>query len=199
MSKQKNLMTLASVLAFALTAAPAFAGVNVPAGTTIHARLATPDINTKSAQIGDGFTLHVTSANGGDPNFEGAVIRGHVQNVRSAGQGRTAILTLAFDSITFANGYTEPLSGSVTQMGGKSDNTTARQALGAGAGAAVGSQTVGRIIGGSAGSVVGLLGGAIGGLAYARNNKANYDLATGQSVVIQTDEALNVPRRQAGQ
>jgi hypothetical protein len=189
----------ASMLAFALIASPAFAGVNVPAGATIQARLATADINTKSAQVGDGFTLHVTSANGGDPNFDGAVIRGHVQDVRSAGQGRKAILTLAFDSITFANGYTEPISGSVTQMGGKSDNTTARQALGAGAGAAVGSQTVGRIIGGSAGSVVGLLGGAIGGLAYARNNHANYDLATGQTVVIQTGNALNVPRRQAGQ
>jgi hypothetical protein len=189
----------ASLLAFVLAAAPAFAGVNVPAGSTIQANLATPDISTKSAQIGDGFTLNVTSANGGDPNFAGAVVRGHVQNVRSAGQGRTAILTLAFDSIMFANGHTEPLTGTVTHMGGKSDNTTARQALGAGAGAAVGSQTVGRIIGGSAGSVVGLLGGAVGGLAYARNNKANYDLATGQSVVIQTGNALNVPRRQAGQ
>jgi hypothetical protein len=195
----KKYVGFASLLAFVFAAAPAFAGVNVPAGSTIQARLATPDINTKTAQVGDGFTLHVTSANGGDPNFEGAIVRGHVQDVRSAGQGRKAILTLAFDSITFANGYTEPLSGTVTQMGGKSDNTTARQALGAGAGAAVGSQTVGRIIGGSAGSVVGLLGGAIGGLAYARNNHANYDLATGQTVVIQTGNALNVPRRQAGQ
>jgi uncharacterized membrane protein len=84
-------------------------------------------------------------------------------------------------------------------MGGKKDNTTARQALGAGAGAAVGSQTVGRVIGGSAGSVIGLLGGAIGGLAYARNDKANYDLAPGQTVTIQTEHALDVPRRQAGQ
>ncbi|MBD5606408.1 MAG: hypothetical protein IAI48_15165 [Candidatus Eremiobacteraeota bacterium] len=194
-----KLFGLALALTFALTAVPALAGEYVAPGSTINATLSTPDINTKNAQIGDGFTLNVTSANGGDPNFAGAVIRGHVENVRSAGQGRTAILTLGFDSITYANGHTAPISGTVTSMAGKSDNTTARQAIGAGAGAAVGSQTVGRIIGGSAGSVVGLLGGAAGGLAYARNNKANYNLATGAAVVIQTSRPLNVPRRQAGQ
>ena len=197
---KKTTIGALTLLAFALATTPAFAGEHVPAGTTITTVLATQtDLSTKSSQVGDPFTLQVTSANGGDPNFEGAVVRGHVAEVRSAGQGRAAILTLAFDSIRYANGTSAPLAGTVTKMGGKSDNTTARQALGAGAGAAVGSQTVGRIIGGSAGSVVGLLGGAVGGLAYARNNKANYDLAPGQSVVLQTSSGLNVPRRQAGQ
>jgi hypothetical protein len=197
---KKSLGITATFLAFALAAAPACAGENVPAGTVINTTLATQtDLSTKSSQVGDGFSLRVVSANGGDPNFEGAVIRGHVADVRSAGQGRTPILTLGFDSITFADGTSAPLSATVTAMGGKKDNTTARQALGAGAGAAVGSQTVGRVIGGSAGSVVGLLGGAIGGLAFARNNKPNYDLAPGQTVTIQTQTALNVPRRQAGQ
>jgi hypothetical protein len=197
---KSNLIGTAGLLAFALAATPAFAGENVPAGTIINTTLATQtDLSTKSSQIGDGFTLRVASANGGDPNFRGAVIRGHVSNVRKAGQGRAAILELAFDSITFRNGRTAPLSATVTKMGGKSDNTVARQALGAGVGAAVGSQTVGRIIGGAAGGVVGILGGAAGGLAYARNNKPNYDLAPGQTVTIQTGNALNVPRRQAGQ
>ncbi|MBD5635221.1 MAG: hypothetical protein IAI49_12160 [Candidatus Eremiobacteraeota bacterium] len=197
----KKLIGIASLLAFGLAATPVLAaGERVPAGTTIYATLATQtDLSTKSSQIGDGFTLRVRSANEGDRDLRGAVVRGHVANVRSAGQGRAAILSLAFDSITFPNGHTAPLSAVVTQMGGKSDNTTARQALGAGAGAAVGSQTVGRIIGGSAGSVVGLLGGAVGGLAYARNNKPNYDLAPGQSVTLQTQNTLYVPRRQAGQ
>jgi hypothetical protein len=197
---KQRLTGAAALLAFSLAAAPAFAGEHVPAGTIIETTLATQtDLSTKSSQIGDGFTLRVTSANGGDPNFRGAVIRGHVSNVRKAGQGRTAILSLAFDSIAFADGTTAPLSATVTKMGGKADNTTARQALGAGAGAAVGSQTVGRVIGGAAGSVVGLLGGAVAGLAYARNNKPNYDLAPGQTVTLQTQSSLNVPRRQAGQ
>jgi len=198
--KFKTFAGLAAILAFAAAALPAVAGEYVPAGSTINTVLATQtDLSTKSSQIGDGFTLRVTSANGGDPNFRGAVIRGHVADVRRAGQGRTSILTLAFDSIVYADGHSSPISGTVTKMGGKYDNTVARQALGAGAGAAVGSQTIGRIIGGAAGGVVGILGGAAAGLAYARNNKANYDLAPGQVVVIQTGHALNVPRRQAGQ
>jgi hypothetical protein len=197
---KQNLIGAATLLAFALAATPAFAGEHVPAGTIINTVLDTQtDLSTKSSQVGDGFTLRVTSGNGGDPNLRGAVIRGHVADVRSAGQGRTSVLTLAFDSIVYPDGRSAPISGTVTKMGGKYDNTTARQALGAGAGAAVGSQTIGRVIGGAAGSVVGILGGAVGGLAYARNNKANYDLAPGQAVVIQTTHSLNVPRRQAGQ
>jgi hypothetical protein len=196
---KRDIIATATLLALTFAATPAFAGEHVAAGTTIDATLATQtDLSTKSSQVGDGFTLRVTSANGGDPNFEGAVIRGHVSNVRSAGQGRAAILDLAFDSITYADGHSAPLNATVTKMGGKSDNTTARQALGAGAGAAVGSQTIGRIIGGSAGGVIGILGGAAGGLAYARNNKANYDLSPGQTVTLQTT-GLNVPRLKSGQ
>jgi uncharacterized membrane protein len=69
-----------------------------------------------------------------------------------------------------------------------SENTTARKALGAGAGMAVGSQTIGRILGGSAGAVVGMLGGAAGGYAYANNQKANFNLAKGAAATMQTTE-----------
>ncbi len=197
--KRLSMAALAALLTFSL-GSTAFAGEHVPAGTVLNTVLTTQtDLSTKSSQVGDGFTLRVTSANDGDRNFEGAVVRGHVAAVRKAGQGRSAVLTLAFDSIVYPGGRSAPLYGTVTKMGGKFDNTVARQALGAGVGAAVGSQTIGRIIGGAAGGVVGILGGAAGGLAYARNNKANYDLAPGQTVTIQTTSALNVPRRQAGQ
>jgi hypothetical protein len=176
------------------------ATTTVPAGSAINTLLTSPDINTKNAKDGDPVTLQIVGPYPeGNTNLEGASVHGHVESVRSAGQGRKALLTLAFDSITFADGHTGPISGSVLKMEAKSQNTTARKGIGAAAGAAVGSQTVGRILGGTLGSVVGLVGGALGGFAYANNSKANFNVATGARVQIQTASNLEVPQRQAGQ
>jgi len=187
---------LAGALAFGLAVA-ANAATTIPTGTDIHATLSSPDINTKNAQVGQQFTMQLSSPYpNGDPSFAGATLYGHIVSVRSAGQGRKAQLQLAFDSIRLANGESAPLSGEIVSIAHKSENTTARKALGAGAGAAVGSQTVGRIIGGAAGSVVGLLGGAAAGFAYASNDKANFNIATGAAATIQTTAPAQV-RRQA--
>jgi len=109
------------------------------------------------------------------------------------------LLTLAFDSITFADGRNEPISGSVLKMGAKKENTVARKGLGSAVGAAVGSQTIGRLLGGTLGSVVGIAGGAAAGYAYGSNDKPNFDLSTGSQVQIQTSQPLEIPRHQAGQ
>ncbi len=198
---ERGFVASACALAVAFAAMPALAQSDTaPSGSLINAVLATQDVNTKSAQPGDGFSMNVVAPYpNGDSNFSGAVLRGHVASVTSAGQGRKAELKLAFDSIVFSNGRSEPIAGSVTSMGSKSDNTTARKGLGAAIGAAVGSQTIGRVIGGSAGSVIGLLGGAAGGFMYANNAKANFDLAKGAQVTMTTSTSVSVPRRQAGQ
>jgi len=191
-------VALAAGVLFAATAADAQS--TLPVGSTINTQLTSADINTKNAKDGDRVTMQVVAPYPNDnASFAGATVNGHVADVRSAGQGKAARLVLAFDSITFANGRNEPVSGSVLHMDSKKDNTTARKALGSAAGAAVGSQTIGRILGGSAGSVVGLLGGAAAGLAYASNNKANFNVATGAHVAIQTNSTVAVPLRQAGQ
>ena len=172
----------------------------LPVGSTITTQLTSADVSTKKAKDGDPVTMQVVAPYpDGNPAFAGATVRGHVASVRPAGQGRKPLLSLAFDSITFANGSNEPISGSVLAMEAKGENTTARKTLGAAAGAAVGSQTIGRIIGGSAGSVVGLLGGAVAGLAYGSNDKPNVSLATGSHVKIQTTSTVEVPLRQASQ
>ncbi|MDQ2858068.1 MAG: hypothetical protein M3R53_05370 [Candidatus Eremiobacteraeota bacterium] len=198
-----NLAVLAGASAFALGALvpPVAAGADsIASGTQIQAVLETQDLNTKSAQVGDAFTMNVVRPYpNGDANFSGAVLRGHVASVTSAGQGRKAQLKLAFDSMVFSDGSSQPVSGYVTSMSSKSDNTTAKKGLGAAVGAAIGSQTIGRIIGGSAGSVVGLLGGAAGGFLYANNAKANFNLAKGAQVTMTTNSAVEVPRRQATQ
>jgi hypothetical protein len=184
---------------FAVAAAlPAFAQYSLSEGTQISAVLATPDIDTKTAQVGDGFTMDIVRPYpNGDANFAGAKLRGHVADVAPGGQGKTPRLRLAFDSIVFPNGDSMPVSAAVTTQSSKSDNTTARKGLGAAIGAAVGSQTIGRVIGGSAGSVVGLLGGAVGGFLFANNNKPNITLAKGTAVNVQTTTDVEVPRPQA--
>jgi outer membrane lipoprotein SlyB len=192
----------AAAVAFALSlpALPAAAQATVPANTAINTVLDTQDINTKNAQAGDGFTMDVVSPYpAGDDSFAGARIRGHVAEVIAGGQGRSARLRLAFDSIVFADGRSVPIQAAVASTQAKNENTTTRRGLGALVGAAIGSQTIGRIIGGSAGSVVGLLGGAAGGFLYAKNDKPNFNIAKGTAIVIDTTQPLEVPRRQAGQ
>jgi hypothetical protein len=191
----------ACAAAFLFAALPAAAQYyTLPEGTQISSVLASEDIDTKTAQIGDGFTMDIVAPYpNGDANFAGAKLRGHVSDVQAAGQGKPARLRLVFDSIVFPNGQSAPISAAVTQQAAKNDNTTARKGLGAAIGAAIGSQTIGRIIGGSAGSVVGLLGGAAGGYLYAANNKPNFDLARGAAVSVQTTSPVEIPRRQAAQ
>jgi hypothetical protein len=182
------------------TGAYAQSTTTVPAGSTINTQLTSADVNTKNAKDGQPVTFQVVGPYpAGITSLEGASVHGHVASVRPAGQGRKALLTLAFDSVTFADGHTSPISGSVLKMDAKSENTVARKGLGAAAGAAVGSQTIGRILGGTLGSVVGLAGGAAGGYAFANNAKPNFNLATGAHVQIQTASTLEVPLRQAGQ
>ncbi len=185
---------------FAATRADALSSTTLPAGSTINTQLTSADINTKNAKDGQAVTLQVVGPYpGGNTNLEGASVHAHVASVRSAAQGRKALLSLAFDSITFADGHNEPISGSVLKMDAKNESTAARKGLGAAAGAAVGSQTVGRILGGTLGSVVGIAGGAAAGYAYGNNNKPNFNVATGAHVQIQTASSLEVPLRQAGQ
>jgi len=181
------LAAVAIVAATFLQAAPARAASSIPAGTKFYCVLGSPDINTKNAQPGDQFVMDVVQPYpNGSQRFAGAKIYGHVASARSAGQGRTAQLNLTFDKVVLANGQVGQVSGEMIAAKTVSENTTARKALGAGAGMAVGSQTVGRILGGSAGAVVGMLGGAAAGYAYANNQKANFNLAKGASTVVKT-------------
>jgi hypothetical protein len=186
-------IALLSVALAGLEAQNAWAAMNIPAGTTFNVTLSSPDINTKNAEVGQTFTMLVVPPYpNGDRTLAGATLYGHISQVTPAGQGRKAHLLLAFDSLKLPNGESAVVSAQVVQLSSKSENTTARKALGAGAGAAVGSQTIGRILGGAAGSVVGLLGGAAGGFLYANNDKANFNVATGASAVIKTTVTTRV-------
>ncbi len=182
----------------ALPALSASTAVRLASGTTVHAELTSADINTKNAHVGDQFSMQVVAPYPqGRSAFSGAKIYGHITEVRSGGQGRTAQLKLAFDSMTLASGQMAPISANVSKLESTPENTVARKALGAGAGAAVGSQTIGRLLGGTLGGVVGIVGGAAGGYLYGKNDKPNFNVATGAKVTIQTTSTAELGHRQA--
>ncbi len=185
---------IAVAASFAL-ALPALAAT-VPTGTQIHAKMISQDIRTNKAHVGDQVIFEVVPPYA-SKYLSGAKVYGHVSSVRSAGQGRSADMRIALSTIVFPTGESKAISGSITQLTEVKDNTIARKALGAGAGMAVGSQTIGRIIGGGAGGVIGMLGGAAAGLAYASNDKPNFNVAKGASATIETKAPLLIPHKQA--
>jgi hypothetical protein len=180
---------------FGAVAVPASAQSTIPQGTQIAVRLSSPDIRTNKNAVGDSFQAHV-SAPYATGYLRGAVVYGHIASIQSGGQGRTAQLALRLDRIVFSDGQARAVDAYSTSINEIKDNTTARKALGAGAGAAVGSQTIGRVLGGALGGVVGIVGGAVGGYAYAKNNRPNFDVATGARMVFAVSQPISVPRRQ---
>jgi hypothetical protein len=177
------------------TAVPASAQSTIPYGTQIVVHLSSPDIRTNKNAVGDSFGARVTApyATG---YLRGATVYGHIASIQSGGQGRTAQLALRLDRIVFSDGQAQPIHAYSTSINEVKDNTTARKALGAGAGAAVGSQTIGRILGGALGGVVGIVGGAAAGYAYGKNNRPNFNVATGARMVFAVTQPISVPRRQ---
>jgi hypothetical protein len=180
---------------FGAMALPVSAQSTIGGGTEIDVHLSSPDIRTNKNEVGDRFTSLVTAPYA-TQFLRGATAYGHVLSIQSGGQGRTAHLTLQLDRIVFADGQARSIDAHSTSINEIKDNTTARKALGAGAGAAVGSQTIGRILGGALGGVVGIVGGAAAGFAYAKNNRPNFDVQTGARMVFTVAQPLGVPRRQ---
>ena len=199
-SRRLDRTFVALVAAFALLAGlafaralPAAAAVELPEGTELHAVLTSSDVNTKNAQPGDPVTFSVVEPYpNGRTAFSGATIHGHVADVTKAGQGKKAAMRIGFDSIMLRDGEHGPVSGEVVALKTVSENTVARKAVGAGAGMAVGSQTIGRILGGTLGGVVGTLGGAAAGYAYANNDKANFSIVKDAPATIRITQSTEL-------
>jgi hypothetical protein len=185
----------AVALALGTVALPARAQSTIDPGTEVAVHLSSPDIRTNKNHLGDPFEARVTAPYA-TQYLRGAVVYGHISSIQSGGQGRTAHLKLTLDKIVFSDGQSQPLTAYSTSINEIKDNTTARKAIGAGAGAAVGSQTIGRILGGALGGVVGIAGGAAAGYAYANNNRPNFDVQTGARMVFSVAQPVSVPRRQ---
>jgi hypothetical protein len=129
-------------------------------------------LSTRSSQVGDRFTMRVTSPN----EFLGAIVEGHVSQVERSGRltGRS-ILTLDFDSIRLRNGRSYQFAGIVEAVrepdgdivrvdtegavrdSSQTSRTTTRTAIGTAVGALIGA-----IAGGGKGAAIGAIIGAGG-------------------------------------
>jgi hypothetical protein len=173
---------------------------SVATGTNIALTL-NETLSTETNQVGDAFTATVqqaiTDANGNVVIPAGATVRGRVTQVQKSGRvGETAVLNLAFESVSFG-GNSYPLDASVVQANPqrKSRESTGEQVGKAAAGAAAGA-ILGRVLGKSTGSTIkGAVIGAAAGTAIAMGT-ADVDavLPAGSTMIIRVDAPVTVTR-----
>jgi Predicted outer membrane lipoprotein len=174
----------------------------VPNGTRIEATLRS-NVTTRASQVGDRFTMEVTSP----VQYQGAIIEGRVAGIGKSGQlsGR-ANVSLDFDTIRFTDGRTYRFAGlidsaravngdsvSVNNEGAIRDrNQTTTTATRAGIGAAVGA-IIGAIAGGGQGAAIGAaVGAGAGAGSVLIQGRDNIDLAQGSTFTITATSPNNV-------
>lgn len=177
---------LSSLLAaVVLAAAPLVASAQISPGTELSGTI-DQSIDTKNAVVGQRFTM--SNVHSQDNNINGATIYGHVSDVRPAGQGRTAQISLAFDKLRTRTGGSYALTGRATAVQANTKSNAVNEA-----GGAVAGMIVGNIIGKKIGTNLGGLLGAAGGYVYAKNAKQNVTIPANSTVTLQVLQA----RRQA--
>ncbi len=179
-------------------------GFVVPDGTTVVGILDDP-LSTKTAAVGDRFTLRVTQPG----EFEGATIEGHVSNVERSGRltGRS-VMTLDFDNIRLRDGRTYRFAGIVENVrapGGESvkvdtegtvrdDSQTTKTVQRAAIGTAIGA-IIGAIAGGGKGAAIGAVVGAGGGAGSVYvQGRDDLELGRGTEITIRSGAPANTPR-----
>jgi hypothetical protein len=146
------------------------------------------EINSKSANVGDGFTI--TDVHSENRHIDGAKIYGHVADVQRAGQGRPGKISLAYDKLYAASGNVYSLSGTSTvSVQADTKNNTLKEV-----GGAVGGMIVGNILGKMVGTNLGGLAGAGGGYMLAKNNKENVTIPKNSTVVVEINRSLRQSR-----
>jgi hypothetical protein len=174
----------------------------IPNGTRIQARLQNA-INTRDSQVGDKFTMEVTSPT----QYRGAIIEGRVGSADKSGRvsGR-ANISLEFDTIRLRNGGSYKFAGfidSVRAANGETvtvnnegtvrdNNQTTKTATRAGVGAALGA-LIGAIAGGGSGAAVGAaVGAGAGAGSVLIQGRDNIDLGQGSEFSITSSSPANV-------
>jgi len=167
----------------------------IPNGTRLTAVLNT-DLDTKTAQVGDRFTMEVTSPS----EFNGAIIEGRVASVERSGRvsGR-ASMGLDFDTIRLRNGSSYRFAGlldavnsadsgnvSISNEGqvregdSQTNKTVTRTAIGAALGAIIGA-----IAGGGQGAAIGAgVGAGAGAGSVILQGRDDLSLRSGTQVTV---------------
>jgi len=181
------------------------AGFVIPDGTRVVGVL-DDRLSTRTAAVGDRFTMHVIEP----PEFEGAIIEGHISNVERSGRltGRSQ-LTMNFDSVRLRDGRTYNFGGlveGVRDVNGEivrvdtegtirdtSQTTTTEQR--AAIGTAVGA-IIGAIAGGGKGAAIGAILGAGGGAGSVYvQGRNDLDLERGTEITIRAGAPASVAPR----
>jgi len=180
------------------------AGFVVPDNTRIVGVLDS-DLSTRTAAVGDRFTLRVT-----DPGeFSGATIEGHVSQIERSGRltGRS-VMTLDFDSIRLRDGRSYNFAGLVegvrttsgqvvrvdTEGAVRDDSQTTKTETRAAVGTAVGA-IIGAIAGGGKGAAIGAILGAGGGAGSVYvQGRNDLELNRGTEITIRAGAPLNTRR-----
>jgi hypothetical protein len=197
MKFRSGLIAMIAVVAFAGTAlvAPAQESLTLYQGAQLNARM-NGTLDTSKAHVGDPFTMDIVPPYpSGNPAFQGAIISGEVTSVTSAGQGRKPSLGVQFDYLRLADGSTVNIAASMTQDQRKNETKNGAKVVLSTLGGMLLGNAIGKTlfhVGG--GGVV----GAAGGLLYGVNQKANFQLPAGSSVLITIDQTVTI-RRQAPQ
>ena len=179
---------------------PRTVSVSAPTGANVSVTL-NETLSTRTNGPGDSFTATlqepVLSADGEVVIPAGATVRGRVTQVQKSGRvGETAIMNLAFESVSF-DGDSYPLQASVVQANPErsSRESTGEQVGKVAAGAAAGA-ILGRVLGKNTGSTIkGAVIGAAAGTAIAMGT-ADVDavLRSGSTMVIRLDAPVTVTK-----
>ena len=176
----------------------------VPDGTRVIGVL-DDNLSTRTAAVGDRFTLRVT----GPSEFDGATIEGHVSHVERSGRltGRS-VMTLDFDSIRMRDGRSYRFAGLVESVRTASGDTvridtegtvrdesqTRKTGERAAIGTAVGA-IIGAIAGGGKGAAIGAIIGAGGGAGSVYvQGRNDLELASGSEITIRSGAPASTPR-----
>jgi hypothetical protein len=178
--------------------APRLATLVVPTGTTFAVHLE-ETLATDQNQVGDPFSALLTDPivdlNGRILLPSGALVRGRVTGAEKSNRvGENAVITLAFESVTFG-GKSYPLLASVVEANPeRKTRTTKTQSAGKIAAGAAAGAVVGQVLGKNTRSTVtGAVVGAAAGTAIALGT-ADVDavLPAGSRMVIRLDAPVEV-------
>lgn len=163
------------------TSASAGGQVVVNAGTAYYGKL-DKAIGTKVSHDGDAFTLtHTDTLLHKNPALDGAVIDGHVENVRAAGPMRNPAMTIVFDDIRLPDGSKEPVNASIVSWKQFDPKTHHLRTIGMMVGGAIAGHMAHRRHGGVL--------GAAGGYALSQTLKTDVEVPAGTIVELR----LNAP------
>ena len=185
----------AVVLGCLTVAGPAGAQTtDVPSGQTLYAVMQTP-LDSKTANVGDRFTMNVVQPFPSGSDLTGASVFGHVAGVVRAGLGTRPRLELAFDRLAYADGSSVELQASLVSLQTKADTRNpfklAGQTL---AGMFVGNAVFKTLFHAAGGGVL----GAVGGLVLALNVKSDVHISEGAEAQLTLAEPIRA-RRQAAE